>query len=77
LNGRSPVSYTSPLTVSSPAHLRLPLLRVLVAGEDGIPPPRRFIAGTDAIGTAEQKIADLHEQLNENRDLSNSLAYKK
>ena len=51
--------------------------RVLVAGEDGIPPPRRFIAGTDAIGTVEQKIADLQEQINENRDLSNSLAYKK
>jgi hypothetical protein len=51
--------------------------RVLVACEDGIPPPRRFLAGTDEIGTAEQKIADLQEQINENRDISSSLAYKK
>jgi NAD(P)-dependent dehydrogenase (short-subunit alcohol dehydrogenase family) len=35
------------------------LARALVAIADQNPPPRRFIAGADAIATAEQKIADL------------------
>jgi hypothetical protein len=39
------------------------------------PPPRRFIAGADAIGTAKQKIADLKEQIETNRNLSTSLAF--
>lgn len=38
-------------------------------------PPRRFIAGTDAIGIAEQKIADLQAQINAYHDLSRSMAY--
>jgi NAD(P)-dependent dehydrogenase (short-subunit alcohol dehydrogenase family) len=38
--------------------------------------PRRFIAGADAIGTAEQKVALLQEQINAYRDLSSSLAYE-
>ena len=37
-------------------------------------PPRRFIAGADAIGIAEQKAKDLQEQANAFRDLSTSLA---
>ena len=37
--------------------------------------PRRFIAGADAIGTAEQKVALLQQQINAYRDLSGSLAY--
>ena len=37
--------------------------------------PRRFIAGADAIGTAEQKVALLQQQINAYRDLSSSLAY--
>jgi len=37
--------------------------------------PRRFIAGADAIGTAEQKVAVLQQQINAYRDLSTSLAY--
>src|SRR5947209_9483449 len=37
-------------------------------------PPRRFIAGTDAIAVAEQKVKDLQEQINAYRDLSTSLA---
>jgi NAD(P)-dependent dehydrogenase (short-subunit alcohol dehydrogenase family) len=37
-------------------------------------PPRRFIAGTDAIAIAEQKAQDLQEQVNAYRDLSTSLA---
>ena len=36
-------------------------------------PPRRFIAGADAIGIAEQKAKDLLEQANAFRDLSTSL----
>jgi NAD(P)-dependent dehydrogenase (short-subunit alcohol dehydrogenase family) len=38
------------------------------------PPPRRFLAGADAIGTAEQKIADLQADIEANRELSTSLA---
>jgi NAD(P)-dependent dehydrogenase (short-subunit alcohol dehydrogenase family) len=36
-------------------------------------PPRRFIAGTDAIATAEQKVADLKAQIDAHRELSTSL----
>ena len=36
---------------------------------------RRFIAGADAIATAEQKVADLKAQIEANRDLSTSLAF--
>ena len=39
------------------------------------PPPRRFIAGADAIGTAEQKIAELREDVASNSALSTSLAF--
>ena len=46
---------------------------ITIAGQD--PPPRRFIAGADAIATAEQKIADLRAQIAANRDLSTSLAF--
>jgi len=37
-------------------------------------PPRRFIAGADAIAAAEQKVNDLQEQIDAYRDLSTSLA---
>jgi len=37
-------------------------------------PPRRFIAGVDAIGLAEQKVKDLQQQINAFRKLSTSLA---
>jgi NAD(P)-dependent dehydrogenase (short-subunit alcohol dehydrogenase family) len=46
---------------------------VAIAGEE--PPPRRFIAGADAIGLAEQKLADLRAQIDAYRDLSTSLAF--
>src|ERR1700722_4966530 len=36
--------------------------------------PRRFIAGADAVGSAEQKVALLQQQINANRELSTSLA---
>ncbi len=38
------------------------------------PPPRRFLAGADAISAAEQKIADLQADIESNRQLSASLA---
>ena len=38
-------------------------------------PPRRFLAGADAIATAEQKIADLRADIESNRQLSASLAF--
>src|SRR3982751_6073262 len=38
-------------------------------------PPRRFIAGADAIGTAEQVVAVLQQQIDAFRDLSASLAF--
>ena len=38
-------------------------------------PPRRFIAGADAVATAEQKVADLQAQINAYRELSSSLAF--
>ena len=39
------------------------------------PPPRRFLAGADAVTTAEQKIADLQADIESNRQLSTSLAF--
>jgi NAD(P)-dependent dehydrogenase (short-subunit alcohol dehydrogenase family) len=46
---------------------------IMVAGQE--PPPRRFIAGADAIATAEQKVSDLKAQIDAHRDLSTSLAF--
>ena len=43
----------------------------MIAGQE---PPRRFIAGADAIAVAEQKVQELQEQINAYRDLSTSLA---
>jgi NAD(P)-dependent dehydrogenase (short-subunit alcohol dehydrogenase family) len=54
-----------------PAKLARALL--VIAGQD--PPPRRFIAGADAIATAEQKVADLKAQIESNRALSMSLDF--
>jgi NAD(P)-dependent dehydrogenase (short-subunit alcohol dehydrogenase family) len=51
------------------------LARALITIASQEPPPRRFIAGADAIATAEQKIADLKSQIAANRDLSTSLAF--
>ncbi len=39
------------------------------------PPPRRFIAGADAIAGAEQKVMDLKAEIDSNRELSTSLAF--
>jgi NAD(P)-dependent dehydrogenase (short-subunit alcohol dehydrogenase family) len=51
------------------------LARALVTIADRERPPRRFIAGADAVATAEQKLSDLKEQINGDRDLSTSLAF--
>jgi NAD(P)-dependent dehydrogenase (short-subunit alcohol dehydrogenase family) len=51
------------------------LARALIAIAGEQPPPRRFIAGADAIGTAEQKIADLKAQIEAHRRLSTSLDF--
>src|SRR5918911_4733428 len=50
------------------------LAQALVTIADQQPPPRRFIAGADAIAIAEQKVQDLQEQINAYRELSTSLA---
>jgi NAD(P)-dependent dehydrogenase (short-subunit alcohol dehydrogenase family) len=50
------------------------LARALITISSQEPPPRRFIAGADAIATAEQKVADLKAQIEAYRELSTSLA---
>jgi NAD(P)-dependent dehydrogenase (short-subunit alcohol dehydrogenase family) len=51
------------------------LARALVAIANHVPPPRRFIAGADALATAEQVVSDLKAQIDGFRDLSASLAF--
>jgi NAD(P)-dependent dehydrogenase (short-subunit alcohol dehydrogenase family) len=46
---------------------------ITIAGQN--PPPSRFIAGADAIATAERVVAVLKEQIDSNRELSTSLAF--
>jgi len=60
-NGRQP---------GDPAKLAQALLTIA----DEEQPPRRFIAGADAIDTAEQQIATLRRQIEAFRELSSSLA---
>jgi NAD(P)-dependent dehydrogenase (short-subunit alcohol dehydrogenase family) len=50
------------------------LAQALLTIADEEQPPRRFIAGADAIAVAEQQIAVLQRQIDANRDLSTSLA---
>ena len=47
---------------------------ITIANEEQ--PPLRFLAGADAIGTAEQVVATLQQQANAYRELSGSLAYE-
>ncbi len=49
------------------------LAQALVTIASATPPPRRFIAGADAIGLAEQHVADLRAQIDAYRELSTSL----
>jgi NAD(P)-dependent dehydrogenase (short-subunit alcohol dehydrogenase family) len=50
------------------------LARALVTIMGEPRPPRRFLAGADAVATAEQVVADLQAQIDAYRDLSSSLA---
>ncbi|MFV9511869.1 SDR family NAD(P)-dependent oxidoreductase [Tepidibacillus sp. LV47] len=52
------------------------LAKALVAIASQEEPPRRFIAGADAIAEAERKAAEFKEQINAYRDLSTSLAHE-
>jgi NAD(P)-dependent dehydrogenase (short-subunit alcohol dehydrogenase family) len=51
------------------------LAQALLTLADQEQPPRRFIAGADAIDTAEQVIATLQQQIDAYRELSTSLGY--
>ena len=51
------------------------LARALITIASQEPPPRRFIAGADALATAEQTAADLKAQTEANRALSASLSF--
>jgi len=51
------------------------LAQALIVIADQQPPPRRFIAGADAIATAEQRVAELTAQIEANRALSTSLNF--
>jgi NAD(P)-dependent dehydrogenase (short-subunit alcohol dehydrogenase family) len=46
---------------------------ITISGEEK--PPRRFVAGADAVSTAEQVAATLRQQTDAYRELSSSLAY--
>ncbi|MCX6498518.1 MAG: SDR family oxidoreductase [Arthrobacter sp.] len=54
-----------------PAKLAAALLTLSAVAE----PPLRFLAGADAVETAERKAADLIEQANAHRELSSSLQH--
>ena len=51
------------------------LAQALIMISDQEKPPRRFIAGADAVGTADQVAATLRQQTDAYRELSSSLAY--
>jgi NAD(P)-dependent dehydrogenase (short-subunit alcohol dehydrogenase family) len=51
------------------------LARALITLASQEPPPRRFIAGADAIATADQVVADLKTDIEAHRKLSTSLAF--
>jgi NAD(P)-dependent dehydrogenase (short-subunit alcohol dehydrogenase family) len=53
------------------------LAHALLTIADETPPPPRFIAGADALATAEQHIATLQQQVEAHRELSSSLAVEK
>jgi NAD(P)-dependent dehydrogenase (short-subunit alcohol dehydrogenase family) len=51
------------------------LARALITIVSQEPPPRRFIAGADAVATADQTAADLKAQTDAHRELSSSLGF--
>lgn len=54
-----------------PAKLADALIKIASQNE----PPKRWLAGADAISEAERKISELQQQINAYRELSSSLAY--
>lgn len=52
------------------------LAEALIKISDKVQPPRRFIAGSDAVSIAEHKIADLQDQINNYGDISTSMSYE-
>jgi NAD(P)-dependent dehydrogenase (short-subunit alcohol dehydrogenase family) len=63
VNGKQP---------GDPAKLADALIKIASQAE----PPKRWLAGADAVSDAERKISDLQQQINAYRDLSTSLAYE-
>jgi len=53
-----------------PAKLATALIKIANENE----PPKRWLAGKDAIETAEQKVKEFQQQIDAYRDLSSSLA---
>lgn len=52
------------------------LAQALLTISNAETPPRRFLAGADMVSAAEQVIADLQQDVDAFRELSNSLAYE-
>ncbi|MGO4289847.1 SDR family oxidoreductase [Chitinophaga sp. RAB17] len=52
------------------------LAQALITIVDAPTPPKRFLAGADAVATAEQVAAQLQKETNAHRELSSSLAYE-
>ncbi len=52
------------------------LAQALLTIAEETQPPRRFIAGADAVRLAEQKAADLEQQIDAYDELSSSLAHE-
>jgi NAD(P)-dependent dehydrogenase (short-subunit alcohol dehydrogenase family) len=55
-----------------PAKLAAALIKITSKKE----PPKRWLAGADAIDIAEQKVTEFQKQINAYRDLSSSLAFE-
>jgi NAD(P)-dependent dehydrogenase (short-subunit alcohol dehydrogenase family) len=67
------VEYWKAKMAGNPGTQRSSRALITIASQE--PPSRRFIAGADAIATAEQKIADLTAQIEAHREFSTSLAF--
>ena len=52
------------------------LAQALVTISNEEKPPLRFLAGADAVATAEQVATTLHQQANAYREVSSSMAYE-
>ena len=51
------------------------LAQALLSIAPEVPPPRRFILGTDVLALVDRKITELNEQMDSHRDLSSSLTF--